>query len=216
MNGYWQTLRPFEKRVVVGIGALFFVVLNLLFVIPHFSDLANEQWRREVAKGKLEKFQNEIAQTNAYLRGLRELEGEPQDVAPEEQSAQFETVVISQANQSGAHVLSSSPIKTTTNQFFLEKTKSLNAQATETNLVSFLYGLGAGSSQIRVRDLNLRPDQPRQQLVAVMTLIASYQKKAPVKTAAATSPSRGISPRVKSAPPSATSQPPPGKTNTRP
>ncbi len=215
MNGYWQNLRPFEKRVVVGIGALFFVVLNFLFVIPHFSDLDTENFRRQVARDKLLKYQSEIAQTNTYVRGLRQMEGESQDVAPEEQSAQFSTVVISQANQSGVHLTTSQPIKTTTNQFFLEKSETINAQATESQMVNFLYGLGAGSSQIRVRDLNLRTDQPRQQLVAMITLVASYQKKTPVKTSAAT-PGRGISPRVRGGSSAAPSSTPAGKTNKRP
>ncbi len=143
------------------------------------------------------------------------MEGESQDVAPEEQSAQFNTVVISQANQSGVHLTTSQPIKTTTNQFFLEKSATFNAQATEAQMVNFLYGLGSGSSQIRVRDLNLRPDQPRQQLVAIITLVASYQKKAPAKPAA-TTPGRGISPRVRGASSASPSQPPPGKTTKRP
>ena len=33
-------LRPFEKRLVVGVGAVLFVVLNAWFVVPHFSDLS--------------------------------------------------------------------------------------------------------------------------------------------------------------------------------
>ena len=50
MKGYWENLRPFEKRVVVGVGALFFVVLNFLFVFPHFSDLNAMHYRKEEAK----------------------------------------------------------------------------------------------------------------------------------------------------------------------
>ena len=39
-------LRPFEKRLVVGVGAVLFVVLNAWFVFPHFSDLARPRRRR--------------------------------------------------------------------------------------------------------------------------------------------------------------------------
>jgi len=38
---------------------------------------------------------------------------------------------------------------------------------------------------IRVRDLSLRPDPPRQQLVANVKLVASYQKKSTARPAAA-------------------------------
>ena len=76
MNGYWNNLRPFEKRVVVGFSALFFVVLNFLFVIPHFSDLTSVHERMANAQRKLARYQAEIAQTNSYVAGLREFERE--------------------------------------------------------------------------------------------------------------------------------------------
>ena len=176
-TGYWSNLRPFEKRVVVGFGALFFVVLNFLFVIPHFSDLSAVQDRMGDAQRKLARYQNEIDHTNAYLGQLRQFQGENSDVPAEEQSMQFANTVNIQAGQSGVHISSAAHINTQTNQFFLEKTQSLGVQSGEQQLVEFLYNLGSGSSQIRVRDLNVRPDPPRQQLAAQITLVASYQKK---------------------------------------
>jgi len=29
MNGYWNTLRPMEKRLVVGVGTMVVILLNL-------------------------------------------------------------------------------------------------------------------------------------------------------------------------------------------
>jgi hypothetical protein len=183
-TGYWSNLRPFEKRVVVAFGALFFVVLNFLFVIPHFSDLAAVNERMENAKRKLARYQNEIAQTNNYVAGLRQFEGENSDVPAEEQSMQFANTVNIQAGQSGVHISSAGHINTQTNQFFLEKTQGLGVQAGEQQLVDFLYNLGSGNSQVRVRDLNVRPDPPRQQLAAQITLVASYQKRAAARPGA--------------------------------
>lgn len=180
-SGYWSNLRPFEKRVVVAVGALFFVVLNFLFVIPHFSDLGSVHERMGNAQRKLARFQAEIAQTNSYLRQLRPFEIENANVPPEDQSLQFANTVNAQAGQSGVHIVSNSHINTQTNQFFLEKSQSLSVQAGEEQLVGFLYNLGSGNSQIRVRDLSIRPDPPRQQLVAQVKLVASYQKRAPAK-----------------------------------
>jgi hypothetical protein len=181
MSAYWNNLRPFEKRVVVGFSALFFIVLNFLFVIPHFSDLASVQERMAEAQRKLVRFQTEIAQTNVYQAGLRQFERENADVPAEDQSLQFANTVNAQAGQSGVHIVSNSHINTQTNQFFLEKSQTVSVQAGEEELVNFLYSLGSGNSQIRVRDLSVRPDPPRQQLVAQVKLVASYQKRAPAR-----------------------------------
>ena len=186
MKGYFENLRPFEKRVVVGVGALFFVVLNLLFVFPHFSDLNAMHYRMQQAQEKLAKFQAEIAQTNVYAAGLKALQGEGADVASEEQDYQFANAINTQVLKSGVHQISGSTTKTDTNQFFLVKSQSVSVQAPEQQLVDFLYQLGAGGSQIRVRDLNLRPDPSRQQLVAGVKLVASYQKKPTAHAAPAT------------------------------
>lgn len=185
MNGYWENLRPFEKRVVVGAGALFFVVLNFLLVLPHFSDLKMMHIRMEEAQKKLRKYQTEIAQTNAYAHGLRELEHENSDVAPEEQGLQFANAVNLQAIQTGVNIMSGGSPKTQTNQFFVEKSETVYVQSGEKQLVDFLYNLGSGDSQIRVRSLTVHPELPaRQQLLANVTLVASYQRKAIPRAAA--------------------------------
>ena len=46
-------LRPFEKRLVVVVAAVLFVVLNAWFVFPHFSDLADAQRGRITALEKI-------------------------------------------------------------------------------------------------------------------------------------------------------------------
>ena len=98
------------------------------------------------------------------------------DVAAEEQSFQFANAINAQAGQSSVSLVSNGKINTQTNQFFLEKTQSISVQSGEDELVDFLYNLGGGNSLIRVRDLTVRPDPPRQRLVANVTLVASYQK----------------------------------------
>jgi Tfp pilus assembly protein PilO len=195
MSAYWNNLKPFEKRVVVGFGVLFFIVLNFLFVIPHFSDLSAAHERMAEAQRKLARYESELAQTNVYAAGLRDFERENSDVPPEEQSLQFANTINAQAGQSGVHIGSGSHIITQTNQFFLEKSQSVSVQANEQQLVDFLYNLGSGNSQIRVRDLSVRPDAPRQQLMAQVKLVASYQKKPTVRsTASAATSSSGRTP----------------------
>src|SRR5262249_36961151 len=175
MKGYWENLRPFEKRVVVGVGALFFVVLNFLFVFPHFSDLSAMHYRMDEAQRKLAKYQTEIGQTNVYVTGLNQMQADAGNVQSEEQDFQFANAINTQVLRSGVRQNVGSTTKTQTNQFFIEKSQNINVQAAEPQLVDFLYQLGASSSQIRVRDLSLRPDPSRQQLVAGVMLVASYQ-----------------------------------------
>jgi type II secretory pathway component PulM len=177
MSAYWNNLKPFEKRVVVGIAAFFFIVLNFFFVFPHFSDLAAAHARRDETEAKLTRYEKEFAQTNLYAARLRELEKENSEVGIEDQAFQFANAIQAQAGQSGVRVLSNGRINTQTNQFFLEKSQTISVQGGEAQLVDFLYKLGSGDSQIRVRELGMRPDQPRQQLVANVKLVASYQKK---------------------------------------
>jgi len=197
MKGYWETLRPFEKRVVVGVGALFFAVLNFLFVFPHFSELSAMQYRMAEAQVKLAKFQAEIGQTNIYAAGLRQLEGEALDVPAEDQLFQFQNTINAQAGRSGVHFNSNGKVNTQTNQFFLERSQSVSVQGAEPQVVDFLYSLGSGNSLIRVRELNLRPDPPRQQLVANVKLVASYQKKSTARPPAPANPVAGSPPSAK-------------------
>jgi hypothetical protein len=143
------------------------------------------------AQAKLARYEAEFVQTNAYLAGLRQYEKEGADVAIEDQSYQFANAIQSQAGESGVRVVSNGRITTQTNQFFLEKTQTISVQGGEPQLVDFLYNLGSGNSQIRVRGLNLRPDPSRQQLLANVTLVASYQKRAAPRPAAHTAPPRG-------------------------
>jgi type II secretory pathway component PulM len=192
MKKYWDGLRSFEKRVILGFGVLFFVVINFLFVMPHFSDLAATHYRRDEAQLKIAKYQAEISQMGFYRTELSRLEREAGDVAPEDQTFQFANAIQAQAAQSSVQITQNGKINTQTNQFFLERSQGIQIQAGEEHMVDFLYNLGAGESQIRVRGLTVRPDQPRQQLVASVTLVASYQKKSAPRpaTAAPAAPAR--------------------------
>ncbi len=183
-SGYWENLRPFEKRVLVGVAALFFVVLNFLFVFPYFKEWNNVDDRMFQARRKLRMYQEELSNTNKYWTKVREMEREGADVPPEDQVRHFNNTIDSQAGRSGVNMVQGGRMTTSTNQFFIEQTRSIGVQSPEQPLVDFLYNLGSSNSLIRVRDLNLRPDPPRQQIFANVTLVASYQKKVVPKPAA--------------------------------
>jgi Tfp pilus assembly protein PilO len=205
MKGYWNNLRPFEKRVFVGVASLVFIVFNAWFVIPHFSDYAQMTIRRANAQKKLDAFRAEVAQTNKFALEVQKLEGEGLSVPPEEQSVQFLRAIQSQAIQSGVSITAFSKQTFRTNQFFLESSLSVSAISGESQLVDFLFNLGSGNSLIRVGGITLRPDPPRQQLNSNIKLVASYQKKPAPRTApaAVASPSKSPAPAVKSNSPAA-------------
>ena len=181
-------LRPFEKRLVVAVAVVLFIVLNAWFVFPHFSDLSQAQKQREDALAKIQRWQVEINQKSAYQRQIRELESEGQSVPAEEQQNQFSRAIQMQQAQSGVNITSTSKQTVRTNQFFLELTQQVSVESGEAQLVDFLFNLGSGNSLIRVRDLALHPNPPRQQLNGNVKLVASYQKSPPKKAAPAANP----------------------------
>ena len=67
--------------------------------------------------------------------------------------------IQSQSAESGVGIVSTSRQTTHTNEFFVELIQNINVVATDQQLVDFLYKLGSGASMIRVRDLELQPDQ---------------------------------------------------------
>jgi hypothetical protein len=180
MNGYWNSLRPMEKRLVVGVGTMVVILLNLWFVVPHFSDLPKVQQRKSKAEDLKKKFEEEIARKPIYEKGIRELQGGGQDVAAEDQIYDFQNKILSGAVGSGVIIQQQPKPRSQTNTFFIEQIQNLTLQAKEKQLVDFLFGLGNGPA-IRVRGLTLHADPSHTLLQAGVTLVASYQKKPTAK-----------------------------------
>jgi hypothetical protein len=174
-------LRPFERRLLVGVAVVLFVVLNLWLVWPHFSDWRKTQERLESARLTQGKYNKAIAQKEEYRKRVGELEAEGEVVSQEDQANQFLRMVQNQAAVSGVSITSISRQTTRTNEFFLELLQTFTVQAGEEQLVDFLYELGSGDSIIRARGLSLRPNGPRQLLGGNIDLVASYQKNPAAK-----------------------------------
>ena len=181
MKGYWDQLRPLEKRMVVGIGSVLFIVLNLWFVVPHFSDWNKVQNRMVEARRKLAMYQKEIDQMPRNEAEVKRLEGEGLAVPAEDQSIHFSGAVQTEAVRTGVSLNSIGKITSQTGPFFVEQSQTIGVVAKEQALVDFLYNLGSGSSLIRVRDLSIRPEPQHHDLSATIKLVASYQKKTPIR-----------------------------------
>jgi Tfp pilus assembly protein PilO len=173
---YFANLRPLERRLVVGVAVVLFIVLNWAFIWPHFSDWGNYHGRLEDANTKLKKYSDAVARIPDLQKQLDKYESEGQFVAPEDQSIDLMRTLQSEAAASGFGIQNFSRSMMSTNQFFVEQAQNITVLAPEAQLVDFLYKLGSGNSMIRVRDLSLQPDMPRQRLSADIKLVASYQK----------------------------------------
>jgi Tfp pilus assembly protein PilO len=179
MKKYFAQLRPLERRLAIGVLVVLFLVLNYVFVWPHFSDWGNLRRRGEDAQRKLKLYQTAIAQRPAYEAQVKNLESGGDFVALDDQSVNMMRTVQSQSAQSGVSIVNTSRQMTRTNDaFFVEQIQNINVLANDRQLVDFLYKLGSGASTIRVRDLELQPDAAKQNLTANLRLVASYQKNA--------------------------------------
>ncbi len=175
-----------ERRLVMFVAVGLVIALNWVFIWPHFSDWGNYQGRLNAANFKLGTYKTAVAQTPQLQIQLKKYETEGEVVAPEDQGVNFMRTIQTQSAESGVQLQNASRTITKTNDvFFIEQVQNINVLAEEKNLVDFLYKLGSGSSMVRVRDLTMQPDPPRQRLSADIRLVASYQKNT---APAATSP----------------------------
>ncbi|HZT22418.1 MAG TPA: hypothetical protein VFB55_05875 [Verrucomicrobiae bacterium] len=192
MKKYFAQLRPMERRLAVGVLVAFVIVLNGLYIWPHFADWSNWRRRLDDARHKLALYQSVISEKSKYEALVRGYEANGDYVAPEDQAINLLRTIQSQAAASHVNIISMSRQTTRTNDaFFVEQMQNVNVSGNDEQLVDFLYKLGSSASMIRVRDLELQPDPPRLHLNANIRLVASYQRKsssppAPVKTGTAT------------------------------
>jgi Tfp pilus assembly protein PilO len=174
-----------ERRLVVGVGVGMLILLNWVFIWPHFSDFGAYQTRLNNATVKLKNYQAAAAELPDLQKKLKVFESEGEYVAPEDQSIDLMHTIQSQASACGFGIqgFSRTTTQMQTNQFFVEQVQNIQVTAPEANLVDFLYKLGNSSSMIRVLDLSLQPDPPHQRLSADIRLVASYQKSAQASAA---------------------------------
>jgi Tfp pilus assembly protein PilO len=177
MKKFFAHLRPFERRLAVGVLVVVLLVLNYVFIWPHFADWGNLHQRRDAAERKLKLYQTAIAQTSAIEKEVNSLQSQGEFVSLENQGVNLLRTIQAQSAQSGVNIVNNSRQITRTNDaFFVEQVQNINVNAEDGQLVDFLYKLGSGASMIRVRDLELQPDSAKQHLTANIQLVASYQK----------------------------------------
>jgi Tfp pilus assembly protein PilO len=196
MKKYFSQLRPMERRLVIGVGVVLFLVANYVLVWPHFSDWGDLSNRQSAARSKLALYQEAVSKIPKLRSEVGAFENAGDFVHLEDQSIDLMRKIQSQASASGVGIQNYSRQTTHTNDaFFIEQVQNISVIATEEQLVNFLYRLGSDASMIRVRDLELQPDNEHYHLMANIRLVASYQKNAaaaPVAKAPAPPPASAV------------------------
>jgi type II secretory pathway component PulM len=76
-------LRPQERRLVVIVGIVVFVVLNFVFVFPNFGAFGRLQQRTIDARKKLDLYNSEIGRQSLYQKEIITLQSQGASVATE-------------------------------------------------------------------------------------------------------------------------------------
>jgi hypothetical protein len=212
-------LRPQERRLVVIVGLVVFIVLNIWMVWPQFGQVGFWENRKAGAEKELKKFKDELNRKSEYEKELKRIELLGGYVASEEQALRLMEEVRTEAALANVTVTRWDPtprgISSRTNSFFEEQSLVISVNTGEKELVDFLYNLASKNSLIRVKSMSLQPDPTKMRLQGTITLVESFQKKARPTAVATTAASKPAVPAAKptSAPPKAATQPFPA-TNT--
>jgi|SRR5882724_7401105 len=179
MKAFFARLNPTERRFVVGVAVLFFIVINFVWVWPHFWDWSKTRTRMTEAQKQLFLFINGTNQIPDLRKEIDKYQRKGEVVPAQDQAVRFVRLIQNEESKVGVMHDSMNPQRQSgpaANPFFLEQSETMTLQSSEKQLVDFLYNLGNGTSLIRVKVLSVQPDQSHQKLTTRLTLIASYQK----------------------------------------
>jgi hypothetical protein len=193
MSSYFDRLglTPQERRLVVFVAAVVFVVVNLWLVWPRFKDWGIVTSEMKAAAGKIQTYQAEISRQAEYERKLKALEGAGASVQSDEAFNLLQNKIQTQASLSQLTTTGINPVGTGAakdspiNEFFEERAMRVGFIAGDAELVDFLVSIGSGDSMIRARDIDLKPDASQTKLQGNITLVASFQKRRETKVAPA-------------------------------
>lgn len=194
MSSYFDKLglSPQERRLVVIVGVVVFIVINWWVIIPMFGDWGRYEQRIKDAGTEVDKYRKEIERQPEYERKLKELQKQGSEVASEEAALRLQQEVINQANLTGLGYGTITPVNRAsvvkTNAFFDEASVNVSINTGEKELVDFLVRLADRELLIRAKSMDIGPDPSQTRLQGNLTLVKSYQRKPPPK--ASTAPAR--------------------------
>lgn len=181
MNSLFDNLnlRPGERRLIVVVAIVTFVVLNFWFVWPHRNDWKTVREDLDDAQAKLADYQNTVDQLQATSARLSQVETGGSALLADTESVHLLRTIQTLTTKHQVNINRYEPQTENslgTNNFFIERTLPIQYISTkDTNLINFLISVGSDESLIRVRDLSIKPDPSRTALVGRITLVASYR-----------------------------------------
>jgi Tfp pilus assembly protein PilO len=174
-------LRPQERRLVVIVSLVVFILLNMWFVFPFFGEWGKVQNDLRKDSSTLDRYSKEITKKAQYERKQRDLEQTGSEMLNSEND--FMRIISSQAANAGVYLTDQRAVATggigaKTNQFFQEQSISVQFNSGGKEIVDFLVGLAAQNVMIRVREMTLRPDQPQTptKLVGSIVFAGNYAR----------------------------------------
>ena len=179
-------LRPQERRLVVIVAIVVFVVVNFWLVIPMFGEFGKNQQRMTDAQKNVDRYQTEIGKKQGYQKQLNDLQAQGSSIPSEDAALRLYQEVNSQANLTGLGYTSISQATRggsggKTNAFFDETSVTVSVRTGEKELIDFLNRLTDKDMMIRAKSMNISPELPgRNSLQGSITLVKSFQRKPPV------------------------------------
>jgi hypothetical protein len=214
-------LTPQERRIVVAIGLVVIVVLNFLFVWPHFSEWNRIRNELQTMRNNIETYNQKIALDTNPNNGLQKQLAKlvrQEGTGVMDKQVQLQSTIMTQARRTGVNVSNYNPggSHPQTNEFFEEESIKITFDSQEPQLISFLYNIGGDPAMIRVSELELAPqDQNRYRLKGAITLTANYAKRAATPGSAGAKPKPVPGTKPASAAPGPV-KPVPGQPSARP
>lgn len=212
-------LSPQERRLVVIVAIVVFVVINWWVIFPMFGNWGIFEQKLKDSAAQRDKFNAEIGRQKEYDTKLKALQQQGSQVASEEAALRLQQDVINMANLTGLGYGNITPVNrasTTvkTNSFFDEASVSVSINTGEKELIDFLVRLADKELLVRAKSMDIGPDpQTQTRLMGNLTLVKSFQRKPPPK---ALVPAKTATPAASANPPPATKPAPPAATTAKP
>ena len=171
-------LRPQERRLVVVVLMVIFVLLNMWFVWPYFGDWSRVENEIKKNRATLGEFQGEIAKRPVYEAEQKRLETTGSEMLAGETDLQ--RIIEAQAAGANVQLGRRTPLRgqgVKTNRFFQEGGLAIDFTSGGKEVVDFLVGIAAQNAMIRVRDMRLALDGTQTKLSGTMTFVGNFQAR---------------------------------------